>query len=44
MKYIIALALIASLSGCGSWYNHKEQLILDVPTDLMEPPADLKKL
>lgn len=44
MKYF-AIILLLLLSGCSaSLITHKEQLILQVPTELLEQPQPLTKL
>lgn len=44
MRYLLILSLLF-LSGCSaSLVTHKEQLILEVPTELLEQPQPLIKL
>ncbi len=44
MKIILILSLLL-LSGCSaSLVTHKEQLMLNVPTELLEQPQPLNKL
>lgn len=45
MKAIVLVLVAASLIGCSSMdVTKKDQLILDVPKELLIPPAPLKQL
>ena len=46
MKIIVAVLLMVLLTGCAtvSTYSKKEQLLLIVPQQFLEPPLELREL
>lgn len=44
MKYVIMLFLCLSLSACGILTHHEDQLILNVPEELLVKPDHLDTL
>lgn len=44
-KYLLLMLLGLSLVGCSTnMVTHSEQLILNIPDELLEPPQPLNKL
>jgi uncharacterized protein YcfL len=44
-RYLLLMILSLSLIGCSStMVTHSEQLILNIPDELLEPPQPLNKL